>query len=130
MHPTPLPVGEGSLASLDSARANEAFRRVLRTGPYLQVVAMTIPPDGDIGVEVHPDTDQLFLVVEGRGEAELDGRTQALAAGDILLVTAGTRHDITTRGEIPLRLITVYAPPHHAPNTVHRTRAEAEAAED
>jgi mannose-6-phosphate isomerase-like protein (cupin superfamily) len=49
--------------------------------------------------------------------------------GDLLFVEAGTRHDIVNRSAAPLRLITVYSPPEHAPGTVHETKAEAEAAE-
>jgi len=44
-------------------------------------------------------------------------------------VPAGTRHNFLNSGETPLRLYTVYAPPQHAPGTVHRTKAEADAAE-
>ena len=39
------------------AELNPDFRRVLWTGTYSQLVIMTIPPDGEIGEEVHPDTD-------------------------------------------------------------------------
>ncbi|HEX7127143.1 MAG TPA: hypothetical protein VF406_15390 [Thermodesulfobacteriota bacterium] len=34
-----------------------------------------------------------------------------------------------TRGAAPLELFTVYTPPEHPSGTVHRTRAEADAAE-
>ena len=43
------------------------------TGSHQQVVLMTIPPGGEIGEEVHPDTDQALLFVAGEGEARLDG---------------------------------------------------------
>jgi mannose-6-phosphate isomerase-like protein (cupin superfamily) len=120
---------DDAVAIFDAARANDAFRRVIRTGEHEQVVVMTIPPDGHIGEEVHPDTDQVFLFVEGHGEAQLDGRSRDVGANDLVFVTAGTRHDFVNRGDRPLRLITIYAPPAHAPGTVHRTKAHAEAAE-
>jgi len=46
-----------------------------------------------------------------------------------VLVPAGTRHNVVNTGSSDLRLYTVYAPPQHAPGTVHRTKAEADAAE-
>lgn len=110
-------------------RSNDAFRREVVTGDHLQVVLMTIPPGGEIGEEVHPDTDQALLFVDGEGEARLDGATSALRANDLVFVRAGTRHNFVNTGREPLRLITFYAPPHHRPGTVHATREDAEAAE-
>ena len=51
---------------LEAARTNEAFRREVLTGEHEQVVVMAIPPGGEIGDEVHPETDQLLLFVEGQ----------------------------------------------------------------
>jgi mannose-6-phosphate isomerase-like protein (cupin superfamily) len=85
------------------ARGNDAFRREIATGRHSQVVAMTIPAGGEIGEEVHEENDQLLVFVDGEGEAVLDGKSSR---------------------------VTVYAPPEHAPGTVHQTKAEADAAED
>ena len=46
-----------------------------------------------------------------------------------MFVRAGTQHNFLNRGDNQLRVITIYAPPHHAPGTVHQTKAEADAAE-
>jgi mannose-6-phosphate isomerase-like protein (cupin superfamily) len=117
------------VAIVEAARSNDAFRREVMTGEHQQVVLMAIPPGGEIGEEVHPDTDQALLFVDGEGEARLDGVTSPVGANDLVLVRAGVRHNFVNTGRDPLRLITVYAPPHHQPGTVHRTREEAEAAE-
>lgn len=111
------------------ARSNEAFRRVIETGEHEQVVVMTIPMGEDIGEEVHPHTDQLFIFVSSHGEAVLDGAVSPAAPNDFVFVRAGTRHNIVNHGVVPMRLITVYAPPEHAPGTVHLTKADAQAAE-
>jgi len=118
-----------SVDILAAARANESFRREVLTGEHEQVVVMTIPPGSEIGEEVHPDTDQLLIFVDGHGEAELEGRISGVGPNDLVFVRAGTRHDFRNTGDVPLRLITVYAPPEHAPGTVHQTKAEADAAE-
>jgi mannose-6-phosphate isomerase-like protein (cupin superfamily) len=112
-----------------AARANEAFRREILTGEHEQVVVMTIPPGGEIGEEVHPDTDQVLAFVDGSGEAILDGQRSAIGPNDLVFVRAGTRHNFVNTGDAPLRLITVYAPPEHEPGTVHQSKAEADAAE-
>ena len=113
---------------LEAAWRNDAFRRVVLTGEHEQVVVMTIPPGGEIGEEVHSDTDQILSFVDGHGEAILDGESSAVGPNDLVYVRAGTRHNFRNSGDIPLRLITVYAPPEHAPGTVHQTKAEADAA--
>jgi mannose-6-phosphate isomerase-like protein (cupin superfamily) len=117
------------LAIMVAARSNDAFRREVMTGVHQQVVLMMIPPGGEIGEEVHPDTDQALLFVDGEGEARLDGKTSSFRANDLVLVRAGTRHNFVNTGREPLRLITFYAPPHHRPGTIYRTKEEAEAAE-
>lgn len=111
------------------AGANQDFRRVLVTGAHSQVVLMSLRVGEDIGAEVHPDTDQTLIVVAGQGRAVVAAETSSIESGSLVFVPAGTRHDIVNEGTIELRLYTIYAPAHHAPGTVHHTKADAEAAE-
>jgi mannose-6-phosphate isomerase-like protein (cupin superfamily) len=110
------------------AKANTYFREVLATGPHSQVVVMSIPPGGDIGEEVHDDVDQTLVFVGGEGQAILDGEKSAVAADRLVHVPAGTRHNFVNTGKVDLRLYTIYAPPEHKPGTIHKTKAEADAA--
>lgn len=112
-----------------AAKANELFRRVLSTGSHAQVVVMSIPPGGEIGEETHAGLDQVLVFVEGKGTAFVDG-TEAIVGPDRLVhVPAGALHNVINDGEGDLRLFTVYAPPQHAPGTIHRTKADADADE-
>jgi mannose-6-phosphate isomerase-like protein (cupin superfamily) len=121
--------GEERLDVVALARQNEDFRREIATGSHSQLVAMTIPPGGEIGEEVHEHVDQILLFVEGEADAVLEGQRSPVGPNDLVFVKAGTRHNFITRGDRPLRLVTIYAPPEHQPGTVHRTKAEADAAE-
>ena len=112
-----------------AAAAHENFRTVLNTDGHSQVVAMTLQAGEDIGAEVHPHNDQVLIFTEGTARAEVGGDVRDVAAGDLVVVPAGTEHNFTNTGDGVLRLLTIYAPPDHAPDTVHRTKAEAEAAE-
>jgi mannose-6-phosphate isomerase-like protein (cupin superfamily) len=114
---------------LAAARANGNFREVLSTGPHAQVVVMSIPPGGEIGAETHGHLDQVLVFVDGVGVARLGGEESAVSAGRLVLVPAGVHHNVVNTGPVDLRLYTVYAPPQHAPGTVHRTKAEADADE-
>ncbi|MBO4208657.1 cupin domain-containing protein [Micromonospora echinofusca] len=108
------------------AEKSPDFRRVLWTGEHTQLVVMTIPPGGEIGEEVHEDTDQILTFVSGVGEARVAGETKPVAQGDLVVVPAGTKHNFVNTGPNPLVLYTVYGPPEHADQAVHRTRKEAD----
>ena len=111
------------------ARRNPYFREVVSTGPHAQIVVMSIPPRGEIGQEIHTDVDQVLVFVEGEGVAILNGQRSRVSPGRLVLVPAGTRHNFVNEGAVDLKLYTVYTAPKHAPGTVHRTKAEADADE-
>ena len=112
------------------AEKSPDFRRVLWTGEHSQLVIMTIPPGGEIGEEVHPDTDQILTFVSGTGKATVSGAEKNVAAGDLVVVPAGLKHNFVNTGPNPLILYTVYGPPEHADGAVHKTKEEADEAEE
>lgn len=112
------------------AEENPDFRRVLWTGRHTQLVIMTIPPGGEIGEEVHEGVDQILTFVSGVGEAVVSGQTRKIAAGDLVVVPAGRKHNFVNTGENPLILYTVYGPPEHAERAVHDTKEQADALEE
>jgi mannose-6-phosphate isomerase-like protein (cupin superfamily) len=116
---TPLPF-KGDVEKL--ARQNSDFRRVLFTGGHVQIVAMSLPPDEDIGPEVHR-VDQCFFFVEGGAKTMIDGRAGSAKENDVLCVPAGMRHNIRNAGRKPLKLYTLYSPPQHPAGAVQHTKA-------
>ncbi len=111
------------------AEQSADFRRVLWTGEHTQLVIMTIPPGGEIGLETHEENDQILTFVSGVAEARVGGETRSVASGDLVIVPAGTEHNFVNTGANPLVLFTVYGPPDHADGVVHATKEEADAAE-
>jgi mannose-6-phosphate isomerase-like protein (cupin superfamily) len=108
---------------------NDAFRRALFTGAKMQLVVMCLRPGEEIGQEVHEDTDQFFRVEQGRARFEMDGQNLEAAADEVVIVPAGTRHNvINTSSTEDLKLYTLYAPPNHPEGTLQQTKAEADAA--
>ena len=108
---------------------NEFFRKVLYTDARVQLVVMSLKTGEDIGMEVH-QLDQFIRVERGQGKAILNGEESVIGDGSAVIVPAGTEHNIINAGQGALKLYTLYAPPNHAPGTVHKTKAEAEAAEE
>lgn len=111
--------------------ANNNFRQVIHTASHMQLVLMSLPPQTNIPMEIHPDNDQFFRFESGSGEAELDGEITSFEADDVLIIHAGTRHEIrNTSATEDLKLYTIYAPAHHPDGTIHKTLAEAMEAEE
>ena len=107
---------------------NEHFRQVLYTSQHLQLVVMSLKPNESIGMETHAVTDQFLRIEVGEGKVIMNGEEKSVSAGDAFVVPAGTEHNvINTSAENPLKLYTIYAPPHHKDQTVHATKAAAEA---
>jgi len=110
------------------AKDNDNFRKVIFTNTHSQLVLMSILPGEDIGAEVH-HVDQILFFISGQGTAIVNGDEKHVGAGDVVDVPAGAEHNFINTGTEALKLYTVYAPAEHPDGTIHRTKAEAEAAE-
>ena len=118
-----------------AAMQNGNYRTALWTGNHLQLTLMRIPAGGEIGLEMHPDTDQFIRIEGGNGVAMMGAAKDRLylqrgiRSGTAVFVPAGTWHNIINTGDRPLHLYTIYAPPHHPHGTVQATKAQADAQE-
>ncbi len=107
---------------------NEYFRQVLYTGQHAQLVVMSLKPNEDIGMEIHEIVDQFLRVEAGEGKVIMNGEEHSVKNGDAFVVPAGAQHNVINTSAVnPLKLYTVYSPPHHKDDTIHKTKAEAEA---
>ncbi|QAT49059.1 cupin domain-containing protein [Caproiciproducens sp. NJN-50] len=119
-----------------ATRGNDTFRTALWTGSHLQLTLMSINANDDIGVEMHPNTDQFIRIEQGEGLVRIGDRKDDLSfqkkvgPSDAIVIPAGTWHDVTNVGTAPLKLYSVYAPPQHPRGTVQKTKADAMAAEE
>lgn len=97
---------------------------------------MSIEPGDDIGLEVHETGDQFLRIEDGKGLVQMgdskDNLTFEEKAEDdyAIMIPAGKYHDVTNTGDKPLKIYSIYAPPEHPKDTVHKTKAEADAAEE
>jgi mannose-6-phosphate isomerase-like protein (cupin superfamily) len=115
---------------------NQNFRTAEWTGEFLQMTTMSIAVGGEVGMEIHKDTDQ-FLRIEtgkarvlmGKAKDSLDFEKEA-KDDDAIFIPSGYWHNILNIGDEPLKLYSIYAPPHHPVGTVHETYEIAMAAEE
>ncbi len=109
--------------------ANEFFQKEVYLDENCQVVMMHIEPGDEIGEETH-DADQTTFFVSGEGQTLVDGSRQKVGANHLIVIPKGAKHNIINKGDEPLKLFTVYSPPAEEPGVAHRTKAEADAAEE
>ena len=115
--------------------SNETFRTVLFTGERAQLTVMRIPPGSEIGRERHQGIDQFIRIEEGEGRLELGRSEESIdETHDVrddwaMVIPAGLWHNVVNTGNGDLKLYSIYTPPEHPPETVHRTKAESDAVE-
>jgi mannose-6-phosphate isomerase-like protein (cupin superfamily) len=108
--------------------ANTNFRKVLYTGKHSQLVLMSLLPNEEIGLEVHPDNDQFFRFEKGQGKCIIDGNEYLVSDGFAVVVPAGAQHNVINMSATDdLKLYTIYSPAHHLDGIVRATKSEAEA---
>ena len=114
---------------------NDYFRRVIFTGEHVQLTVMRLAPGEEIGVEMHDHLDQFLRIEQGSGRVTFGpSKDQIDEEHDVkddwaIVVPGGVWHNVINTGDGDLRLYSLYAPPEHPPETVHKTKADADAAE-
>ena len=88
--------------------------------------------EDEIGLEMHPDLDQFIRLEQGEGiimmgDSRKNLNFQRKVSDDyVILIPAGTWHNLINTGRKPIKLYSIYAPPQHPWGTVHETREDAE----
>ncbi|MBQ4443058.1 MAG: cupin domain-containing protein [Clostridia bacterium] len=115
--------------------ANPYYRKEIWTGDYMQLTVMSIPTGGEVGLERHETFDQMLRVESGVGTVYMGATKQEVKfvgyanADSLILVPAGTWHNVLNDQNRPLKLYSVYAPPHHPVGTLQKTKFEADLAD-
>ncbi|HSL24856.1 MAG TPA: cupin domain-containing protein [Acidimicrobiia bacterium] len=114
---------------------NTNFRTVVYTGQHTQLTLMRLTPGEEIGWESHGDLDQFLRLEQGRARVEFGRSKDAIDETHeveddwAFIVPAGVWHNVVNIGTEDVKLYSLYSPPQHPDGTVHRTRADADAAD-
>jgi mannose-6-phosphate isomerase-like protein (cupin superfamily) len=114
---------------VELAGKNDFFQKEVYRDAKVQIVLMNIPAGEDIGMETHP-ADQTTFFVSGEGQAIVDGHSTKVSPNHLLVIPKGAEHNIVNKGSGALKLFSIYAPPAEPAGVAHRTKADAEAAEE
>jgi len=63
----------------------------------------------------HAASEEIYFVLEGAGELEIDGERRRVGVGDAALIPAGAWHEIVATS--PLRFLCCCAPPYNHDDT-------------
>jgi mannose-6-phosphate isomerase-like protein (cupin superfamily) len=124
-------IGDIEKTTLD----NDTFRTVVYTGGHTQLTVMRLGSGEEIGWEMHDHLDQFLRIETGRAELDLGtsedtvDETHPVSDDWAFIIPAGTWHNVRNVGDGDVKLYSLYSPPEHPDGTVHRTKAEADAAE-
>ena len=66
--------------------------------------------EGSMLKHLHREQEELYVVLDGSAEIEVDGATHKLGERDALAVPAGTEHQLSNVGWGPLTYLAVAAP--------------------
>ncbi|HKS72531.1 MAG TPA: universal stress protein [Terriglobales bacterium] len=90
---------------------NSPISRLVATGEYSQLVAITIPPATDAGEEEVRNSDRVIFIAEGAVEAIVNGQVERAEEHDAIFVPAGSIYSLKNRGSRDLKLFVSYSPP-------------------
>jgi len=62
-------------------------------------------------LHAHRDTEEVLLVLEGQGEAWVDGETASFKKGDAVLLPANSKHMVRNTGDESLITASIFSPP-------------------
>jgi mannose-6-phosphate isomerase-like protein (cupin superfamily) len=77
-----------------------------------------VPVGGSTTPHYHPQTEEIYFILEGQGRMQVDDQSQDVNPGDAIAIPPGARHQITNIGSVPLRLLCCCAPAYEHDDTV------------
>ena len=77
----------------------------------------TLAPGRSTERHYHAETEEVYFVLEGEGEMELDGERADVRPGDAVPIPPGAWHELANTGPGPLRILCTCAPPYRHEDT-------------
>ncbi len=90
----------------------EPVRSVVTESEDAVVVAWYIKPGQEISAHIHPNGQDTWTILSGKGEYYLDeaGTRKPIIAGDVVIAHIGCVHGVFNNGDEPLVFISVVSP--------------------
>ena len=83
----------------------------LAQGDHLYAGLNCFLPGQEHKAHTHAGQDKIYLILEGAGEAMVNGEAARVNAGDLVLAPAGAVHSLSNTGAVNLVVLVVLGPP-------------------
>ncbi len=102
----------------DGSEIRSILDRTNSTARNQSLAEATIPPGTATDPHCHPQAEEIYYVLRGRGVMTLAGEQREVGPGDGILIPPGTRHAIRNVGQESLVILCCCAPPYSHEDTV------------
>jgi len=80
---------------------------VIESRAQYQIKILEVDPGQALSLQYHRYRAESWLVLEGSGTIELNGKKKNLFRGDAVTVPIGSRHRLSNPGKLPLRVVEI-----------------------
>jgi mannose-6-phosphate isomerase-like protein (cupin superfamily) len=77
----------------------------------MTVTWVDVPPGAEQRAHSHPDSEQVYVIVRGRGRMSVAGDIEEVGEGDLVFIPPATSHAIENDGAETLVYVAAAAPP-------------------
>ena len=99
-----------AFVTLDGSEIREWAGPVSMPARNQSLAEATVPVGGATTAHYHRATEELYLVIEGRGLLVIDGEERGVDVGDCALIPPGATHKLLNTGAGPLRVVCACSP--------------------
>jgi mannose-6-phosphate isomerase-like protein (cupin superfamily) len=110
--------GSAPFITKDGSEVRSILDRTNSTARNQSLAEATIPPGMATDEHSHPQAEEMYYVLRGRGLMTLAEEQRAVGPGDGILIPPGTRHAIRNVGQESLVILCCCAPPYSHEDTV------------
>jgi mannose-6-phosphate isomerase-like protein (cupin superfamily) len=94
--------------SCHGGKGTVLFRRILENEFQSKVSFLdytVLPPGTSIGYHLHPDTEEVYVILSGTGTMTVDDETTCVVRGDVILNRKGGSHGLANDGPDDLEIL-------------------------
>ncbi len=101
----------------DGSTIRELFGLPTGGVEHQSLAEATLAPGQSTRRHHHRASEEIYFVLDGVGEMELDGERRRVGPGDAVAIPPGAWHELTAEGDSPLRILCCCAPPYRHEDT-------------
>ena len=104
--------------TLDGSTIRGVAGPAIESASNQSLAEASVPPGGATTEHYHRTTEEIYFVLKGSGDLEVDGERRRLRPGDAALIPPGAWHTFENDGNSELRFLCCCAPPYSHDDTI------------